>query len=119
MCSLTITDITEHSTSVTIQITVRSNVLVHFFLNEEANYMCCHIMTTCFCLVYHNSFLISDGVYSAYTYMGCHRDGQTRDLPYNLGRGSPNNPMTREKCDAHCQGYLYFGLQVDPCYIIR
>ena len=65
------------------------------------------------CLNFH----ISDGVYSTddpYTYVGCHKDDRDkRDLPNNFRRGNPGNPMTRDTCNDHCHGYLFFGLQVN------
>ena len=79
-------------------------------------------MMACYCLVYHSSLPISDGVSSTddpYTYVGCHKDTRDkRDLPNNYWRGNPGNPMTIEKCGAHCYGYLFFGLQVYQCYKI-
>ena len=69
----------------------------------------------CYCLVYHNSFLIPDGVCSSedpYTYVGCHKDDDKRDIPYNPLNGTTSNPMTADRCSDRCEGYLIFGVQV-------
>ena len=59
---------------------------------------------------------IPDGVYSSYTYAGCHRDGQKRDIPSNFLEGTAENPMTPDVCFDHCNNYLFFGLQVYQYY---
>ena len=73
------------------------------------------LMMTCDCTLYRNPLLISDGVYltdTNYTYVGCHKDGEKRDLPNNFGQGTPSNPMTPETCSENCRDYIMFGLQV-------
>ena len=59
-------------------------MIITYYVNIEETYMYCHIVTVCYCSVYHNSFLIPDGAYSSYTYVGCHKDDEKRDIPYDL-----------------------------------
>ena len=85
---------------------------ITYYVNIEETYMYCHIVTVCYCLVYHNSFPVPDGAYSSYTYVGCHKDDEKRDIPYDLLEGTTGNPMTPDRCSEHCQDYLVFGVQI-------
>ena len=86
--------------------------------------------------LYHvpNSFFTADAVYLTwrdsvggfpytvpgknYTYVGCHKDGRKRDLPFKSTEGNAQNPMTADRCNVLCRDYVVFGLQVYQCYML-
>ena len=51
---------------------------------------------------------------SSFTYIGCHIDDGSRDLPDRI---FSHSHMTHELCATHCSGYQYMALQVrSQCY---
>ena len=36
-------------------------------------------------------------------YMGCFKDAQTKDLPYDILNADDESPMSLEKCMSHCR----------------
>ena len=53
--------------------------------------------------------LIPDTVSSSFTYLGCYKDDDKRDLPSHEWKG---DDVTPSACDEHCRGFRYFGVQV-------